>query len=78
MTVTVQKQPLALFRILILQTSVGDLQARSIWSLICLNCRQSQREGEDSGELQAAFRSEGDVDISVLLGWPVGCFLLPK
>lgn len=56
MTVTVQKQPLPLLRIWILQTSVGDLQAWSIWSLICLNCRQIQREGKIQAGYSQHFR----------------------
>lgn len=54
MTVTLQKQPLPLLRVWVLQTSVGDLQIWSIWSLLCLNCRQ--REGEIQAGYSQHFR----------------------
>lgn len=47
-----------------------------VWSLIQLQA--GSQGGMDLGRLQPVFQSEDGVDIPVLLGWPVGFFLLSK
>lgn len=70
---TVQKQPLPLLRIWILRESVGDLQAWSTWSLICLSYRLIHEEGEIQVSYSQRFRGCCG---SLLLAWAVLFFSL--